>query len=136
MNNVEINNNLDWHYGIFNGSLKRIRRSETFVTYRAESEDYQYIIEDYCAKRLLKKIKDNYSTIIFKIYKIVNFKKSNRYYYLINGQILNYAVENFILVEIPNLEKTFILFNYEDLGHIKSIFKNEEMKISVFNDRK
>lgn len=133
--NGEINNYLlDWHYAIVNGNLKRIRSGLTFVTYHAESEDSQFIVEDQCAKRLLRKIKDNYPEIIFKIYKVMNFEKSDKFYYSINGLILNYALENFILVEIPKIGRTFTLINYEDLEQIKSMFKNEEIKISVFNN--
>lgn len=131
----EINNSsLDYCYAIVNGSLKKIKRGLTFVTYHAESEDSQFIVEDHCAKRLLRKIKDNYPEIIFKIYKVMNFEKSDKFYYSINGLILNYALENFILVEIPKIGRTFTLINYEDLEQIKSMFKNEEIKISVFNN--
>lgn len=133
--NGEINNYLlDWHYAIVNGNLKRIRSGLTFVTYRAESEDSQFIVEDQCAKRLLRKIKENYPEIIFKIYKVMNFEKSDKFYYCVNGKILNYGLERFILVEIPKIEKTFILINLDDLEKIKEMFKNEEIIISVFNN--
>lgn len=130
----EINNYpLDWHYAIVNGNLKRIRSGLTFVTYRAESEDSQFIVEDQCAKKLMEKI-NNYPEIIFKIYKVVNFEKSDKFYYSINGLILNYALEKFVLVEIPKIGKTFTLINFGDLEKIKAMFKNEEIIISVFNN--
>ncbi len=135
----EVNTNYDpsnYCYAIVNGALKKIKRRLAYSTYRAESEDLQYIVEDYCAKRLLNKIKENYPTIVFKIFVVKNFEKSSKFYYVINNQILNYALENFILVEIPKLEKTFTLFNYDDVEKIKLIFKNEEIKITVFNGGK
>lgn len=140
MNYGEINltsNNYpyDWCFGIVNGALRKVE-NRSWVTYRAESDDSLLIIERCCAKQVLNHIKDNYPDIIFKIYQVKNFEKSDKYYYVINGQILNYALKNFILVEIPKIGETFTLFTLDDLYQIKSIFKNEEIKISVYENGK
>lgn len=129
----ELYDPFDWCYGIVNGVLKKIKK-RSMITYRAEDEDSQFIIEGYCAKQVLKKIQCNYSNIVFKIYQVKNFEKSDKFYYVINGELFNYSLDNFILVEIPKIEKTFTLFNIDDLPKIMTIFPNEKLRISVFEN--
>ncbi len=121
----------DWRYGIVNGILTKVNSQPT-ISYRAETEDLQLIIESYCAKKILTKIRDNYLDKTFKLYQVKNFKKSNKFYYVFNGQILNFAVENFILVNVPSIDKSFTLFNFDDLAKIKSMFKSNDLIITIY----
>ncbi len=121
----------DWRYGIVNGILTKVK-SQPSITFRAESEDLQLILEGCCAKKLLTKIRDNYIDTTFKLYQVKNFKKSDKFYYVINGQILNFAVENFILVNITSINKSFTLFNFDDLNKLKSLFRSEQLKITIY----
>lgn len=121
----------NWRYGIVNGILTKVNSQPT-ISYRAETEDLQLIIENCCAKKLLTKIRDNYTDTTFKLYQVKNFKKSEKFYYVINGQILNFAVENFILVNIPSIDKSFTLFNFDDLNKLKSMFKSQDLNITIF----
>lgn len=109
----------DWIYGVVNGEVKKVRISSSI--YRVESEDGLLIMERPCVDKLLRIIKENYPGIIFKLYKVKELKKSDHYYYVINGEIINFGLSTFYLVTLKSNGNRYVIFNPGDITKIKGL---------------
>ncbi len=123
-----------WVYGVSNGFISKVS-FKLNKWYRLENENYLINMERYCVKELLHASEFNYPNIIFKLYQVNNFEKTDKFYYVLNGQIINYQNE-LIQVEVTRLNQTFTLFNPEDLERIKVMFGNNGLKVSIIKNEK
>lgn len=123
-----------WVYGVSNGFISKVS-FKLNKWYQLENENYLINMERYCVKELLNASEFNYPNIIFKLYQVNNFEKTDKFYYVLNGQIINYQNE-LIQVEVSRINKVFTLFNPEDLEKIKTMFGNDGLKVSIIKNEK
>ena len=105
---IPLLNGLQHVKGIVQGKIQMVPYNPSIV-YRAENEDNLIFIEAYNFHDIIRKIGMNYPEILFKIYKIFRGKKSDKFYYFYNQQIFTIGNEDFVIIEIPEINKTYSL---------------------------
>ncbi len=94
--------------GIVNGKIESIPYNPS-VLYRAENEENLIFLEAYNFRDIVRKIGMNYSNHIFKIFKVYRGVKSEKFYYYYDQKIYTIGDEDFVLIEIPEINKTYSL---------------------------
>lgn len=136
---VPVHPGLNGRFGIVDGKLQYITNPSLSVTWRFENEEYLIFFEGEDAKKIMREIYfSDYKNLVFKIYKVKNGVKSDKYYYLLNGEIRSLGTEDYYLLKIPELNK-ISFFKAEDfklLNLVMQDYKKYDQVLVIFNKSK
>lgn len=121
--------------GIVNGKIEVVPYNPS-VLYRAENDENLIYLEAFNFRDIVRKIGMNYSNHIFKIFKVYKGVKSEKFYYYYDQRIYTIGDENFVIIEIPEINKTYSL--KEPTNEILNTFYEDhskyELHVSFYED--
>lgn len=134
---VPVSPGIKGRWAIVEGKLQYITSPSPNISYRFENEEYLIFFEGTDPKKIMREIYySEFRKLVFKIYKIKNSVKSEKYYYLINNEIRSVGNEDYYLLKIPIINKIcfFKAEEYELLNVVLNDYKNNDRILIFFKN--